>query len=86
MYNYKTQKEKIFTEQGLKDFLKVRDGVLQTLKKSGAITMGSAIAFAGGGSSWYMMALVDHMVAVGDIVEFNYGECAGQDRVFRRKY
>ena len=84
MYNYETEKSKIFTEDGMKKFVVARDKILNAIHKTGAITMGHAISMCGAGDSWCHMAMVDHMVILGDIREINYGPCAGQHRVFVR--
>ena len=34
MYNYEIERPKIFTEEGQKDFLKIRDNVNNLLRKS----------------------------------------------------
>lgn len=82
MYNYSEQKTSIFTEDGITMFIKVRDGVRDTLSKSGAITMDAAMRFAGSGSSWAMMACVDRLVETKELTEINYGECCSQHRIF----
>lgn len=87
MYSYENEKHKIFTEDGMLEFLKVRDAVLGVLKTSGAITMDKAMNLTHVSNSWYSMALVDHMEVVGDIVEVTRGEdVCGQHRIFRKVY
>lgn len=81
-YNYETEKTAIFTNLGQRQFLSIRDYVHKTLKASGVITMGCAIDHQTG-SSWEMMACVDRLVELHELIEVNYGECAGQDRIFR---
>jgi len=41
-YNYATEKPKIFTEKGQREFLKVRDHVKYLLNKAGAFRMKEA--------------------------------------------
>lgn len=80
MYVYENLKPGIFTEDGQTMFLEIRDRVKKILSQSGAITMG--VAMAGGGDSWERMACVDRLVELREIKEINYGECAGQHRIF----
>lgn len=82
MYQYKQEKTHLFSDEGQRMFLKIRDFVHEVLKKSGAITMEKAIAAAGGGSAWTMMACVDRMVELGELREINQDQVAGQGRIF----
>lgn len=75
------QKPVLFTDEGQRKFLKIRDNVSELLKKSGAVTMGKAIRGVTG-DVWDSLACVDRMVELGEIREVHYGECAGQDRIF----
>ena len=80
MYNYQTQRAKIFTEKGQTDFMKVRDNVHNLLSMAGAVNMIKAINPISG-DGWLMMAYVDRLVELGEIREIT-SNCAGQDRVF----
>jgi hypothetical protein len=82
MYEYEVIKPRLFTDEGQRMFLKVRDGVNATLAKAGAIRCQEAMGFAGGGDSWTMLACVDRMVELREIREVPQDRCAGQDRVF----
>lgn len=81
-YNYLEIKPNLFTEEGQKMFLDIRDHVNNVLNISGCIFMGKAILGARGGDSWLMMACVDRMAELGEIHEIDYGTCAGQHRIF----
>lgn len=82
-YNYKDIKPKLFTEEGVKNILKVRDHVRNCLKMSGAVSMERAMS-ATSGDSWTMMAYVDYLVELGEITEVKQsGDVAGQWRIFR---
>ena len=81
MYNYKTEKPKIFTEQGMDEFIKVRDEAQRLLANGGAFKMFSAIKGITG-DAWLMMAYVDRLVETGEIREVTPDDVAGQDRVF----
>lgn len=82
MYEYKKEREKIFTEEGQENFLKIRDKVQALITVAGCCTMGRAIQGALG-DSWFSMACVDRLVELGEIKEITkQGEVAGQYRVF----
>ncbi len=82
MYQYKDLKGRLFSDEGQRMFLKVRDFVKDALKRSGAVRMQEAIGAAGSGDSWTMLACVDRMVELGEIREVTSGNVAGQNRVF----
>ncbi len=82
MYSYSEEKPKIFTEEGQKMFLAIRDHVHDLLEQAGAVRMGEAFATCGGGDSWTMLACVDRLVELGEIAEITDSSTAGQDRVF----
>jgi hypothetical protein len=83
MYNYKTERHKIFTELGQEMFLSIRDNTHKLLADAGAVSMGSAISGCTGGDSWTMLACVDRLVELGEIKEVDRGsQCPGQHRVF----
>ena len=75
-YEYESLKPMLFTENGQKDFLKVRDKVNSLIKTAGAFRMAEA-----GIASWPDMAAVDRLVELGELVEFKR-DCWGQFRVF----
>lgn len=81
MYNYETEKPKLFTDEGQRKFLTVRDHVKNILEDAGAITMGCAMS-AISGDSWEMMMYVDRLVEINEIREINQGQVAGQNRIF----
>ena len=81
MYNYQTEKQRIFTEDGQEMFLKIRDNVQRLIKQSGAVMMANAINCVGG-DSWMMLACVDRLVELREIREVTGIYVAGQHRVF----
>ena len=82
-YDYLVEKRELFTDDGQRMFLRVRDFVMKQLKVSGAIRMEEAMNSAGSGSGWTMLACVDRMVELGELSEVTASsENAGQDRVF----
>lgn len=83
MYNYKEQRNFVFTEEGQETFLKIRDKVHNTIKIAGAIRMDSAIE-GSSGNSWALMACVDRLVELKEIVEITKADEAGQYRIFTK--
>lgn len=81
MYNYQTEKKKIFTEEGQEMFLKIRDNVHLLLKQSGAVMMQNAVRGVSG-DSWVQLACVDRLVELKEIREITKDNVAGQHRVF----
>ena len=82
-YNYEVEKHKIFTEEGQREFLKVRDRAKKLLAEAGAFMMFSALKDISG-DTWLMMAYVDRMVELGEIREITPANVADQHRVFVR--
>lgn len=82
MYVYQDVRSRLFTDEGQRMFLKVRDFVQDALQYSGAVRMEEAMKAAMGGDSWAMLACVDRLVELGEIKEVTDGDCAGQHRVF----
>ncbi len=82
MYKYKDHRERIFTEEGQREFLKVRDTAKRLLKDSGAFTMFAPLKGICG-NSWDMMAYVDRLLELGEIREVNQiDDVFAQYRVF----
>jgi hypothetical protein len=73
MYDYKTEKPFIFTEEGQKMFLRVRDKANALHETAGACTIEHATEYLSG-SSWSMLACVDRLVEIG---EYKYLENDG---------
>jgi hypothetical protein len=80
-YVYEIEKPHIFTEEGQRKFLIVRDNVKTLLQRAGAVRMQEAIRGVSG-DSWQHLAYVDRLVELGELRELNFGPCAGQHRVF----
>lgn len=83
MYKYDTEKEFLFTNDGQRMFLQIRDHVGRLLKDAGAVRLDKAISVATG-DSWSMMACVDRMVELGELREITSNDVVGQHRVFTR--
>ncbi len=81
MYEYKVERQNLFTDEGQRTFLVVRDHVQHLLKVAGAVRALEAMA-KGSGNSWTLLASLDRMVELGEIRELTRGDVAGQHRVF----
>ena len=79
-YDYQTERKFLFTDERQRQFLRIRDNVKGLLKTAGAFRMDCAIADETG-SSWEMLACVDRLVELKEIVELTKN-VAGQYRVF----
>lgn len=86
MYSYQTQKPNLFTDDGQRMFLKVRDRSKKLLEESGAFMLGNVIRDCGGGDSWNMLACVDRLMELGEIREIEQGNTPTQCRVFVAAY
>lgn len=82
MYSYGTQKQNLFTDDGQRMFLAIRDTTQRLLKTAGACRCQEMIANCGGGDTWTMLACVDRMVELGEISEITGRDVCGQYRIF----
>lgn len=88
MYQYRSERPALFTEEGVVDFLHVRDRTAKLLNEAGAARMQeilSGISFIGSGTNWYHMACVDRLVELKEIREITDEDTSGQHRVFVRR-
>lgn len=82
MYSYEKMRREVFTDNGQRAFLRIRDRVNILLRESGAVTMECAIARESG-DTWTMIACVDRMVELGELREIvDPCRSAGQFRIF----
>lgn len=86
MYNYQTERPALFTDEGQRKLLAVRDRVKVLLKQAGAVRMNEAMAAYGSGCSWQALACVDRLVELGELREVPQVNCAGQHRIFVAPY
>jgi hypothetical protein len=84
MYAYANLRPELFTEEGQRLLIGIRDNAKRLIKCAGAATMGCLTKLPNGigaADSWAMMACVDRLVELGDIREIPTNGRA-QDRVF----
>lgn len=84
MYNYQTERSKLFTDEGQRALLQVRDHVQKCLKVAGCVRMEEAVSVISG-DSWFEIACVDRLVELGEIREVEYAPGktpCGQYRLF----
>lgn len=77
-YQYETEKSKLFTDEGQRHFLKVRDNVKELLSVAGAFRVDKVLS----GDSWFCLACIDRLVELGELEELTGKQVAGQNRVF----
>lgn len=71
MYDYSKQRAELFTDEGQRLFVKVRDQVRALLDHAGATTVGRATRLPdgiGAADSWDLLACVHRMEELGEIV------------------
>ena len=83
-YQYEAEKAALFTDEGQRNFLKVRDFCHRMLEQAGAVRADKAMSqWGSGGSSWTMLAALDRLVELGELREVVVpGGSWGQYRVF----
>lgn len=80
MYNYETEKSKIFTEGGQVHFLKVRDQAQCLLKTAGAFRQDKISV---SGDSWLTLACLDRLVELNELVKLRPDDsCWAQFQVY----
>lgn len=81
-YNYAAQRCHVFTEDGIRDTLKIRDAAFKHCANAGAVRMDKLLSLCSG-DNWRHIACVDFLVENNDLREITApGSCAGQHRVF----
>jgi hypothetical protein len=80
-YSYQEQRSRLFTDDGQRMFLRIRDEAQRLLKLSGAVTCEKLMV--GSGDSWVMLACIDRLVELGELRRVTtVGSCATQREVF----
>lgn len=82
MYRYEDFRAGVFTEEGQRMFLEIRDRAQRLLRAAGAFQMQKVLE-GSGGDSWQMLACVDRLAELGEVLEVSPGlaHCT-QHRVF----
>jgi hypothetical protein len=80
-YRYEEERPKLFTDEGQRTFLKVRDNAHIKLKQSGAATLGKIIE-GSSADTFVLLACVDRLLELGEIREVTRENCLTQDRVY----
>lgn len=83
-YSYSDERNNLFSDEGQRLFLSIRDRTLGLINSAGAVRLQEAIQKQNG-SSWTMIAAMDRMVELGEIIEIKQQDVAGQHRVFVKK-
>ena len=82
-YDYQREKQALFTDEGQKTFLKVRDNAHRLLEMSGVADMQSLWRGLSG-DNWELMACVERLVELGELVEVpQQGDVFAQHRIFK---
>lgn len=87
-YDYAKERPELFTEDGQRVLLAVRDAAFDLISTAGAVraaeVMDVAVKRLGAASSWTMLAALDRLVEIKDLVQVYDGGWA-QHRVFCRR-
>lgn len=82
-YDYQKERAALFTEDGVKFLIKLRDNVKRLCKLAGAVRASEAWNGTDGGNTWTMLAGLDYLVERGEIREITAPDSVwGQHRVF----
>jgi hypothetical protein len=82
VYDYQTERPKLFTEEGMRILIHVRDAAKKLLAESGAFKAGKVFA---SGDGWTSHAALDYLVEIGEIRRIEQGGyTAGQDEVYTK--
>ena len=85
-YSYATQRPVVFTEAGQVMFLRIYDSARDLIKTAGAVRADKLIMAAGTCDTWDVLACIDRLVELGEIVEVkNTVSEAGQFRLFTKR-
>jgi hypothetical protein len=81
-YDYQTERPKLFTEEGTRILIHVRDAAKKLLSDAGAFKAGKVFA---SGDGWISLAALDYLVETGEIRRIEQGRyTAGQDEVYTK--
>ena len=80
-YDYQSQRPALFTEEGVRILIAMRDKCRQMLKQSGAFAASKAMESITG-SSWVMLAALDYMVERGELKKITQPEARAQHEIY----
>jgi len=81
MYNYQTERPKLFTENGVEMVLGIKKNIQNMVAVSGAVDFYHATKGVVS-ASWTQFAALDYLVEKGEIREVTNAEAMGQHKVF----
>ena len=80
-YDYQSQRPALFTEEGVRILIAMRDKCRQMLKQSGAFAASKAMESITG-SSWVMLAALEYMVERGELKKITQHEAWAQHEIY----
>ncbi len=83
-YSYEVERERLFTEEGQRVFLKIRDQVNYHLRESGAIRADKAFQGLAGDSSQFH-ACLDRMIELGELQLLSPDNVWSQYKVYTKE-
>lgn len=82
VYDYREQRKNLFTDEGQRMFLKMRDTAQRLIKQAGVVRLDKMMAGVSG-DTWDMMACADRLVELEEVLEIpNTASTWGQHRLF----
>lgn len=83
-YDYKTERPKLFTEEGMDAFLKLRDNAKKLIAVAGAVSSAALLDTPGTSKDdvWLLLACMDRMCEKNYLREVTGPDAMGQRRVF----
>jgi hypothetical protein len=80
-YDYQKERQWVFTDEGQRQFLRIRDKAFGLIRQAGAVKL-DCLIHEETGSSWEMLACVDRLVELGELKEITQPDTVTQHRVF----
>ena len=80
-YRYETERPNLFTDEGQRRFLEIRDRADRLLRVAGAATLGKLLGGATG-DSFALIACVDRLVELGELRRVDSRDVASQHHVY----
>lgn len=81
MYHYTEHRDRVFTDEGQRMFLAIRDTAKRLVNQAGAVTCSKLMV--GSGDSWLMLACIDRLVELGELRRVTpVGTVSTSDEIF----